>query len=86
MLRVSCFRSQKLLLDGRIFWKTVHAAAVLVLQQVCQWDYYPSVDLNRAFIAHLEDNLEDKIFVTFACHYGEAVHKAVHAHDYAPKL
>ena len=44
--------------------------------------YEEQIDLKRAFIAHLEDNPEDKIFVKFACHYGEDAH----AHSYVPKL
>ena len=51
--------------------------------------YEKQIDLKRAFIAHLEDNPEDKIFVKFAlcclC-YGEDAHKTAYAHGFAPKL
>ena len=48
--------------------------------------YEEQIDLKRAFIAHLEDNPKDKIFVKFALCYGEDAHKTMHAHGFAPKL
>jgi len=48
--------------------------------------YEKQIDSKRAFIAHLEDDPEDKIFVKFALCYGEDAHKAVYSHGFAPKL
>ena len=48
--------------------------------------YEEQIDQKRAFIAHLRDNPEDKIFVKFSRRYGEDAHKVAHAHGFAPKL
>ena len=51
-----------------------------------QFVYEKQIDLKRAFIAHLEDNLEDKIFVKFTLCYGEDVHETAYAYGFAPRL
>ena len=48
--------------------------------------YEKQIDQQTVFVAHLRDNLEDKIFVKFTCCYGEDTHRATHAHGFAPKL
>ena len=44
--------------------------------------YEKQIDLKRAFIAHLEDNLENKNFVKFALCYSENVHETVYAYGF----
>ena len=51
-----------------------------------QFVYEKQIDFKRAFIAHLEDNPEDKIFVKFALCYGEDAHETAYAYGFAPKL
>jgi len=51
-----------------------------------QFVYEKQIDLKRAFIAHLKDNPEDKIFVKFALCYSEDAHETAYAYGFAPKL
>ena len=51
-----------------------------------QFVYEKQIDQKTVFIAHLWDNPEDKIFVKFTHYYGEDIHRATHAHGFAPKL
>ena len=51
-----------------------------------QFVYEKQIDLKRAFIAHLENNPEDKIFVKFTLCYDEDAHKTVYIYGFVPKL
>ena len=48
--------------------------------------YEEQVDQKKAFIAHLQDNPEDKIFVKFSYCYGENAHRVAHGYGFALKL
>jgi len=51
-----------------------------------QFVYEKKIDLKRAFIVHLKDNPEDKIFVKFALCYSENMHETAYAYGFAPRL
>jgi len=51
-----------------------------------QFVYKKQIDQKMVFVAHLQDNLEDKIFVKFTHCYSEDTHRAAHVHGFAPKL
>ena len=78
--------SASVALDLKNYYLTVAFSGKPLLQPQCsfynkftdgittlQFVYEKQIDLKRAFIAHLEDNPEDKIFFKFACHYDEDV-------------
>jgi len=51
-----------------------------------QFVYEKQIDQKAVFIAHLQDNLEDKIFVKFTRCYREDAHRAAYARGFTPKL
>ena len=51
-----------------------------------QFVYEKQIDQKTVFVAHLQNNLEDKIFVKFTHCYGENTHRAAHVRGFAPKL
>jgi len=50
------------------------------------YEYKEQISEKRAFKVHLQDNIEDKIFVKFTHHYGEDVYETAHKHSFTPKL